>query len=232
MTWRKNNCVVGSLALVLTLVGTGCSKCGPCEAIGHAPELRSVDRYTLVGNRNFLTHFEPLDRDGHVHVVVEIPTGTNAKWEVDKETGHLAWELKKGKPRVVAYLGYPGNYGMVPRTMLPKELGGDGDPLDVLIVGPAIPRGTLVKARLLGVLLLLDDGEQDDKLIAVAVDSPLAGVQSIDDLNQQFNGITDILQLWFSNYKGPGRIVSRGFADAKQARKILDAAIAAFATQQ
>ena len=232
MMWRTHNCFVGSLALVLALMTTGCSTCGPCEVIGHAADLRPVDQYTLAGNRNLLTHFDPVDREGHINVVVEIPTGTNAKWEVDKETGYLTWELKKGKPRMVAYLGYPGNYGMVPRTILPEELGGDGDPLDVIILGPAVPRGTVVKARLLGVLQLLDDGEQDDKLIAVTLDSPLAGVRNIDELDQQFNGITDILQIWFSNYKGPGRIVSRGFADAKQARQILDATITAFLSQQ
>ena len=46
------------------------------------------------------------------------------------------------KPREVKYLGYPGNYGMIPRTLLPKELGGDGDPLDVIVLGPAVERGS------------------------------------------------------------------------------------------
>lgn len=41
----------------------------------------------------------------------------------------MKWEFKKGKPRVVSYLGYPGNYGMIPKTLLSKESAGDGDPL-------------------------------------------------------------------------------------------------------
>ena len=45
-----------------------------------------------------------------IHVVVEIPAGTNDKWEVDKETGVLRWEQKNGQPRVVQYLAYPAQY--------------------------------------------------------------------------------------------------------------------------
>ena len=65
---------------------------------------------------------------GLIHFVVEIPAGTNAKWEVDKATGGLHWEQKDGRPRVVQYLAYPGNYGMIPSTSLPYEIGGDGEP--------------------------------------------------------------------------------------------------------
>ena len=74
--------------------------------------------------------------------MIEIPTGTTAKWEVVKPSGELRWEFDQGRPRVVRYLGYPGNYGMIPRTLLPKEEGGDGDPLDVVVLGPAVPRGS------------------------------------------------------------------------------------------
>ena len=75
-----------------------------------------------------------------MHGIVEIPAGACEKWEV-KLDGVMRWDMKDGKPRHVKYLGYPCNYGMVPRTMLGKELGGDGDPLDVLMLGPAVPRG-------------------------------------------------------------------------------------------
>ena len=53
--------------------------------------------------------------------MVEIPAGSNDKWEVDKTSGALYWEQEDGKPRVVQYLAYPGNYGMIPRTSLPHE---------------------------------------------------------------------------------------------------------------
>jgi len=91
----------------------------------------------------------------------------------DRATGKLEWEFKSEKPRFVSYLAYPGHHGTVPGTLLPEHQGGDGDPLDVIVVGPAVPRGSVVTARLLGGLRLMDRGEQDDKLIAVQPDSPL-----------------------------------------------------------
>jgi inorganic pyrophosphatase len=107
------------------------------------------DGYTLIGKKNYLTGYEAIDRLGNINVVIEIPTGTTAKWEVEKSTGHLKWEFVDGVPREVSYLGYPGNYGMIPRTLLPKELGGDGDPLDVIVLGPAVKRGTVLKTKII-----------------------------------------------------------------------------------
>ena len=187
-----------------------------------------VDEYTLKGEKHLVRDYAPIDAMGNINVVVEIPTGTNAKWETDKTTGNLIWEFKKGKPRVVSYLAYPGNYGMIPRTVLSKELGGDGDPLDVLVLGPAYPRGSVVKARVIGILKMLDGGEQDDKIIAVVPDTDLGQASSIKELKQKFKGVAEIVEMWFSNYKGPGEMESKGFADAAEANKVLKAAIAAY----
>ena len=113
----------------------------------NAEGLTQVDTYTLRGQKNFLTDFVPVNPDGTINVVVEIPTGTTAKWEVTKPSGDIKWEFKSGAPRVVKYLGYPGNYGMVPQTLLPHALGGDGDPLDVIVLAPTVPRGTPVRVN-------------------------------------------------------------------------------------
>lgn len=191
-------------------------------------KLTYLDPYTIDAGRNLLKDIEPTNPDGTVNVVVEIPTGTNQKWEVSKPDGQLKWEIKNGKPRVVKYVGYPGNYGMIPRTLLPKSQGGDGDPLDVLVLGPAVPRGSVVKAKIIGVLRLLDGGEQDDKLIAVLANSPLQNVNSIKQLDEQYHGITTIINAWFENYKGPGKLKSNGFAEADVALTILNQSIKAF----
>ena len=61
---------------------------------------------------------------------------------------------------------------MIPGTLLPKDRGGVGNPLDVIVLGPAISRGTIVAVKPIGILKLLDDGEQDDKIIATTMDSP------------------------------------------------------------
>lgn len=190
--------------------------------------LEKQDDYTIADAHNFLSDFEPRNADGSVNVVVEIPAGTNAKWEVAKPDGHLKWEIRDGKPRIVKYLPYPGNYGMVPRTLLPKELGGDGDPLDVIVLGPAVERGAVVKANLVGVLKLLDGGEQDDKLLAVEAGSPLDSAGDLSELEAQFPGVLAIIETWFSNYKGPGQLESQGFGDVTRAGEILMAAISAY----
>jgi inorganic pyrophosphatase len=193
------------------------------------PEVRAENQYTIVSPKNFISGYQPQNPDGTVNVVVEVPAGTLAKWEVSQPDGKLEWELRDGKPRFVQYLSYPGNYGMIPRSLLPKELGGDGDPLDVLVLGSAVPRGSVVPVKLIGILKLLDSGEQDDKLLAVMKDSPFSDVNSIADLDQKFRGVTTIVETWFSNYKGiNGGMESKGFAEKEEALKVFNSAVKAF----
>lgn len=172
--------------------------------------------------------YPALYSDGNINAVIEIPAGTLEKWEYNKSDKKMVWDRKDGKPRVINYLSYPGNYGMIPKTILPKELGGDGDPLDVIVLGQSIPRGNVVKAKLIGVMKLLDKGEQDDKLIAIAENSPLYHLNNLNELDDQYVGISEILKIWFENYKGKGKMIFQGFGDEKEAEKILNSAIKAF----
>lgn len=181
--------------------------------------------------RDYLRVAPARNEDGSINVVVEIPAGTNAKWEVGDD-GKLEWEVKDGRPRVVQYLGYPGNYGMVPGTLQSATTGGDGDPLDVLVLGPARARGEVVPVRLVGLLRLTDDGERDDKLIAVQPGGPLGDVESLGQLNDRYPGVTSIVETWFTHYKGPGRIESGGYADRAEALRILDRAVEAFVRER
>ena len=142
--------------------------------------------------------------------VIEIPAGSVQKWQMSKEQpGMLEWEreadeLSAGtRLRTIQYLPYPFNYGALPGTLAAREQGGDGDPFDVLVLGAALPKGSTVNVRVLANLVMIDNGEQDDKLLAVLTDDPLyADVQSLADLNQQFPGITNIIETWFRHYKG------------------------------
>lgn len=174
---------------------------------------------------NLLTDYIPLYTDGDVNAVIEIPTGTLDKWELNKLNGQIEWELVNDVPRVVNYLGYPGNYGLIPRTLLSKEHGGDGDPLDIIVLGQAEERGSVIKCKLIGVLYLMDRGEQDDKLIAVSSNSPLYGINGIDELDEKYIGISEILKLWFTNYKGTGKMMSKGYGNRINALDILQTAI-------
>lgn len=227
MQTKKRHLLI-ALLIAYVFVSIGCVASPHPNAAHHAADLTLIDQYTLAGPKHLVHGYPPFDSSGNMNVVVEIPTGTHEKWEVDKATGHLKWEFKKGKPRVVSYLGYPGNYGMIPGTLLPKELGGDGDPLDVIVIGRAVPRGSVVAVRPIGVLKLLDKGEQDDKIIAVLPNSPLGVISDIEELNRKFKGVTDILETWFSHYKGPGKIESKGFAGVADAHHIIEAAAAAY----
>src|SRR5438094_1441461 len=110
-------------------------------------------------------HDVPLQAEGvgSVHVVVEIPKGSKVKYELDKATGLLRVD------RVLySAVHYPANYGFVPRTYC-----GDGDPLDVLVLGQEdVVPGVLMRARAIGVMRMHDDMGQDDKIIAVHLDDP------------------------------------------------------------
>ncbi len=115
---------------------------------------------------------------------------------------------------------------MIPKTLSPEEIGGDGDPLDVLLLGEAVPRGAYVKGKLVGVMYMKDHGETDDKLIAVAEGSPFENINTISELKEQFPGTLEILQTWFVNYKGIGEDMKvNGFSGKKEADKVLNEAV-------
>ena len=110
-------------------------------------------------------------------VAVEIPKGTAIKYELDKETGMLYFDRLLKTSMV-----YPANYGMIPRT-----LGGDNDPIDVMIIGNyTLEPLALVRCRPLGMIEMIDNNEADEKVIAVAVkDHNFSNVKDIKDLPAQ-----------------------------------------------
>lgn len=190
-----------------------------CAGFGEAP-----------GATDLLRDPAPFVDDRSVHAVIEIPAGTLAKWEV-KPSGRLEWDTKDGRPRVVQYLGYPVNYGMIPRTVLPEALGGDGDPVDVLVLGDALPRGSIVPVRPIGVLLFFDAGERDDKILAVRSAGPFSEIRDLAELEARYPGVLHILETWFESYKGPGVLRTEGRAGAEEARRRVHEAAEAFETR-
>jgi inorganic pyrophosphatase len=95
--------------------------------------------------------------------IVEIPMGSSVKYELDKETGLLRLD------RILySAVFYPANYGFIPQT-----LAEDDDPLDVLVLcQEAVDPLTLVRARVIGLMTMVDSGKKDHKLLAVAMDDP------------------------------------------------------------
>jgi inorganic pyrophosphatase len=98
-----------------------------------------------------------------LNVIVEIPQGGNpVKYELDKESGAVFVDRF-----LHTAMFYPGNYGFVPHT-----LSDDGDPIDVLIVGPvSVVPGAVVRCRPVGALLMEDEAGADEKVVAVPVDA-------------------------------------------------------------
>lgn len=105
---------------------------------------------------------------------IEIPMGSKVKYELDKPTGLLRVD------RVLySAVHYPANYGFIPRTYCP-----DNDPLDVLVLcQEAVAPGVLLRARAIGVMRMLDNKAEDDKIIAIHLDDPdNEGVRNITEL--------------------------------------------------
>ena len=125
-----------------------------------------------------------------VNALIEIPKGSRSKYEVDKATGLLRLD------RVIySSFHYPINYGFIPQT-----LGQDNDPLDILVLcSQSIQPLCLVEADIIGNMQMIDSGQVDDKIIAVAAKDPSVNhYRKIDDLPQHF-----LLELrnFFEQYK-------------------------------
>lgn len=125
-----------------------------------------------------------------VNVIIEVPKNSTLKYELDKETG-----LMKLDRVLYSAVHYPGDYGFIPRTFWY-----DQDPLDIIILSnfPVYPK-TIVKARPIGVLHMVDNKEQDDKIIAVhATDPRFDNYRDISDVPEH---VKLELRHFFETYK-------------------------------
>lgn len=146
-----------------------------------------------------------------VNGIIEIPRGSRAKYEICEETGMLTLD------RVLySSVAYPANYGFVPQTYCD-----DGDPLDILVLSQIdiIPM-TIVEARIIGVVKMIDGGEADDKLIAVATqDMSVAHYKDVNDLSPY---LIKEIQQFFLEYKNleEKEVIIEGVLGVNEAREI------------
>lgn len=125
-----------------------------------------------------------------VQSIIEIPKGSKAKYELDKASGLLRLD------RVLfSSVHYPANYGFIPQTYCD-----DGDPLDILVLSQIdVVSLCVVEAKIIGAMQMMDQGQHDDKIIAVAAqDMSAAHFDDINDLPAHF-----LLELreFFEDYK-------------------------------
>lgn len=160
-------------------------------------------------------NYPAFSKDGHVNMVIEIPAGTNYKYEFSSETEEIELEIIDGEKRKIAFLPYPGNYGFIPSTLVDKAAGGDNDPLDVLLISAALPQGIVLEIIPVAVLQLSDEGLQDDKIIAVPLNEEHRAINctTFSCLEENFSDAKVILERWFTGYKGPGVVQFRGWKD-------------------
>jgi inorganic pyrophosphatase len=148
--------------------------------------------------------------------VIEIPKGSKKKYELDKETGFLKLDR-------ILYTSthYPANYGFIPRTY-----GDDKDPLDVLLLcSEEIEPMTLVRCYPIGVITMVDNGRNDDKILAIPFEDPT--YNHYTDISQLPDHISEEMNHFFRVYKqleGKDTVVNE-VGDREKAVEIVRAAI-------
>ena len=147
-----------------------------------------------------------------VNGIIEIPKNTRAKYELDKDSGLLKLD------RVLySSMYYPANYGFIPRTYCD-----DRDPLDILILSQidVVPL-CIVSAKVIGVMRMLDGGELDDKIIAVAAHD--MSVNHINDISELPEHFLREMKNFFEDYKKLEHktVLVEEFQDAETARSIV-----------
>ncbi|HUC81554.1 MAG TPA: inorganic diphosphatase [Flavisolibacter sp.] len=156
-----------------------------------------------------------------VKALIEISQGSRTKYEIDKETGLLKLD------RVIySSFHYPVNYGFIPQT-----LGWDHDPLDILVLcSQSIQPLCLVDATVIGNMQMVDSGEYDDKIIAVATNDPSVNhITSMEELPKHF--ISE-LRNYFEQYKvlESKEVRIDKFQDKDDAYRIINEAIGHYKT--
>jgi len=161
------------------------------------------------------------DVPDNINVIVEIPKGSQNKFEFDKKAGVFALDRVLFSP-----IHYPGDYGIIPRT-----LGEDDDPLDalVLVTYPTYP-GILIRSRPIGVLLMEDDGDNDEKILCVPADD--VRLQAMQDIDNVHGAVREEIAHFFEVYKQleAKKVKVGGWDDAARAKEILQASIERYNT--
>lgn len=152
----------------------------------------------------------------YVNAIIEIPKGSRAKYEIHKASGLIMLD------RVLyASMYYPQNYGFIPQT-----LGEDHDPLDIMVLTQVtvVPR-CLIPSKVIGVMRMIDKGEPDDKILAVAEGD--ASVQHINDVSELPEYFRVELRHFFEEYKTleNKKVVVDEFQSREQAMQIIQDSI-------
>ncbi len=156
-----------------------------------------------------------------INVLIEVPLGGEPiKYEIDKASGAMFVDRY-----LYTAMRYPCNYGFIPHT-----LSLDGDPIDVMVVGQrALVPGAVVRARPVGVLLMEDDGGEDEKILAVPHQKLTRFYEKVHNYTDLPETLCDRISHFFEHYKDlePNKWVKvRGWEGVERARELINEAIA------
>ncbi len=155
--------------------------------------------------------------EGVINVIVEIPAGSSHKIEWNRELAVM--QLDRVEPSIFAK---PTNYGFIPQT-----LDEDGDELDVLVItDEPLPTGVFLEAKIIGVMKFEDDGEVDDKIVAVPTDDRNTGnrIRSLEDIPQLVKQIENHFN-HYKDLKKPGSTIVKGWGNSEEAKQVIYEAI-------
>jgi inorganic pyrophosphatase len=157
------------------------------------------------------------DAPNIVYAVVEVPKGSRNKYEYSKSAGVIKLDRVLYSP-----LHYPGDYGFIPQSYY-----GDGDPLDILVMmSEATFPGCVIEARPIGMLRLIDKGENDDKVLAVpATDPQFEDIHELADLSRHFPQEVEHFFVTYKHLEGK-KVESGGWVGAAEARQAIQQAMA------
>lgn len=163
---------------------------------------------------NFVHDITFGEENNLLNTFIEIPKGSMNKIEYSTDLGIFV--LDRVEPEIFSK---PVNYGFIPQTW--DE---DNDPLDTLIITEEpLPTGVLVKAKVVGILNFIDDGENDHKIICVPEDDRNTGsvVNDINDLSETLKKKLEHHFVHYKDLKKPGSTKVEGFGDKNDAWKII-----------
>ncbi|MFK7811413.1 MAG: inorganic diphosphatase [Maribacter sp.] len=166
-------------------------------------------------------------KKGIVNAVIEIPAGTNAKYEYDNTLKDFVIDQENGVNRIIDFVPYPANYGFVPSTLSDESKGGDGDALDILVLSESYKTGTIVEVLPIAILKLIDKEEEDYKIIAIPYDKDkrILDASSYSELQKSYPAVIQILELWFLNYNKKDKALIKGWGNEQEALKEIKQAV-------
>jgi len=160
-----------------------------------------------------------------VNAVIEIPQGSNIKYEIDKESGAIFVDRFLFTP-----MFYPANYGFIPNT-----LAEDGDPIDILVISrqPVAP-GSVIRCRPIGVLIMEDESGKDEKVLAVPVDKLDLTFKNVKEYSDLPEATLNEIKHFFEHYKDlePGKWVKlKEYKNSEEAKEMILKAVERYRNQ-